>query len=170
MEPSNLWLLVNETVEAFERLYQGAQDQAFNDVEAQIAGVGAFPLSLVRSSDPEPFPIERFTEMYPWNSVTAAPRVLDQLAEQGIVQGNGDAYCLSPGAKSALDQIHKVAPHGVTAGLMPLPDDKMKRLTELLGRIIQACLADAAITGKWGLSHTFWMYPDDPSALAPQIE
>ena len=168
---ANLWTLINEVTGGFEAHYEQEQDEAFESVKHRIAGIGAFPLSLARSSHPEPFPISRFRAMYPWNADAAGPGRLDALVDQGMVIREGEGYLLSDDAREAVDMVHRIVPHHVVARLDLLPDVDMRRLKLLLERVLTACEETPQITQKWGMQHTYWMRPDDtPEMIGPMIE
>lgn len=168
---TNLWTLINEVTGGFEAHYEHEQDEAFASVKHRIAGIGAFPLSLARSSHPQPFPISRFRAMYPWNADAAGPGRLDALVDQGIIIREGEGYLLSDDAREAIDLVHRTVPHRVGSQLELLPDADMHRLKSLLERVLAACEETTQITQKWGMQHTYWMRPDDtPEMIGPMIE
>jgi hypothetical protein len=168
---ANLWTLINEVTGSFEAHFEDAQDEAFESIKHRIAGIGAYPLSLARSSYPDPFPISRFSAMYPWNAYAAGPGRLEALVDQGIIIREGDGFLLSDDAREAIDLVHRTVPHQVGARLDLLPDADMHRLKSLLENVLAACEATPLITQKWGMQHTYWMRPDDaPQMIGPLIE
>jgi DNA-binding PadR family transcriptional regulator len=167
MDNSKLWELASETMYAFGPFYQEAMSAAAQETGAPNPW---FPLSYVRGADPQPLSLVRMTELNPY---TAPERLLDyltQLAEAGFLESaNGDAFCLTETGRTAVEGIFQAANESLKAPL-PVADEVLIQIAELLEPIVQTALSSNQMKSKWTLTYSRWTDPGEAGSPAGQVD
>ncbi len=166
MSIPDLWSLA---VEAWEALGAG-----YGPVIARAAGKDAgFPegayigwILPALGLDPDPISARQLGAWSPYTALGLQEYRLATSEELGFLRyaGDGNYYLTDEGRDAA--RCITAAAYAYMAPLRPLPSARLRRLSDLLRRLVDACLAAPEPPGKW---HLTLSRRTDPSGTAPIV-
>ena len=84
---------------------------------------------------PKPLTLEIIHTIHPYTSSAKHEENYDDTVNQGFLEKNEAGYSLTDAGNAGMTEFYKAASNALST-LVPLPDDKMRRLTDLLAKII----------------------------------
>jgi hypothetical protein len=158
MSIADLYPLSQEALQALDRHYRPAMQRALT--EAGLEGRLWVVLLFAHGVEPQPLNAARLHALIPYTSVETLAARLAQGAQQGFLAPDEGGYRLTEAGRRALLGSF-AAVHQAVAEFQPLPAEDMRRLTDLLGRLVDASLAAPAPADK---SHLLYSRGVDPGA------
>jgi DNA-binding MarR family transcriptional regulator len=167
MTITDLYPLSQEALQALDLHYRPAMQQALADagLEGRIWGV----LLFAQGVEPQPLSAAQLHALSPYTTVEALAERLAEAADQGFLAPAKDGYRLTEAGRRAL-QGSFAAVYQALAALEPLPADDMRRLADLLRRLVDASLAAPAPTDKSHLRASRRTDPGAEVSLAARID
>ena len=165
MSPFELWPLV---IEAWEALGAG-----YGPVMARAAKEAGFPegayfgwILPALGLDPNPISARQLAGWSPYTAPALDESRLAESAAIGFLRDAGDGcFYLTESGRTAAKRITSAA-YAFMAAPRPLPDGDLTRLSQLLHRVVEACVAAPEPPGKW---HLLLSRRTDPGADAPIV-
>jgi DNA-binding MarR family transcriptional regulator len=168
MTITDLYPLAIETMEALALHYRAVMDQA--NVEVGLKDHDWGMLFAALGVEPEPLTMARLQWLVPYAAAEALDRRLAATASRGFLAPDRDgAYRLTEvGRQAAWASI--LAAHAQLSALDPLPADELRRLLELLRRLVDAALAAPEPVEKHYLHRSRLVDPGADAAPAVRID
>jgi len=161
IDKTELRTLLEDTMRAFMPFYQEAMRKAIQDSGAPNNWFG---LSLAHGSDPQPFTVERYQAMSPYNARERFVEMLEGLTQLELLERVGEsAYRLTDMGRGTVEGIFDAAHQGLGT-IEPLPSDEMDQLNNLLYRMVQATLEAPEPKDKWALAYSRWTDPGEDAS------
>lgn len=164
-----LWPTVLEALRALGRHYGPEMERAAAGMNVPEWGVWLLPAKLF---DPEPISAARLRLRAPYVSSRFYDERLAEAARRGFlaqVSGAENAYRLTDLGRQAVERL-VAAVYAKMATLQPLPPPELKRLADLLLRLVEACLAAPEPPGKWCILHSRRTDPGHSAPLVVKID
>ncbi len=167
MTIADLYPLSQDTLQALDPHYRPAMQQALADagLEGRHWGI----LLFTQGVEPQPLSVARLHAFSPYNAPEALAKRQAEAADKGLLAPVEGGYHLTDAGRSALHSSFG-AVHQALSTFEPLPTDEMRRLVDLLRRLVDASLAAPAPTDK---SHFIASRRTDPGtavSLAARID
>ena len=167
MTIADLYPLSQDTLQALDLHYRPAMQQALADagLEGRHWGI----LLFTQGVEPQPLTTARLHALSPYSSPEILARRQAEAAEKGLLAPSDGGYRLTEAGHSAL-RASFGAVYQALSTFEPLPAADMRRLVDLLRRIVDASSAIAAPADK---SHLVASRRTDPGAgvsLAARID
>jgi DNA-binding MarR family transcriptional regulator len=158
MTITDLYPLSQQALQALDPHYRPAMQQAL--AEAGLEGRHWGVLLFTQGVEPQPLNATRLHALSPYTTVEVLAERLVEAAGQGFLAAADDGYRLTEAGRSALRGSF-AAVHQALAAFEPLPADDMRRVADLLGRLVDSSAAAAAPADK---SHLHASRRTDPGA------
>ena len=163
----DLFPLLGEAVQAIDPHYRPAMQQALE--EAQLIGRDWALAFIVQGGEPRAMaPAELYAQM-PFAAPTRIDADLAGAVERGVLWLDSGAYRLSERGRAGLVSSF-AAVHAALVGYEPLPAADLGRLTDLLERVVRACLAAPEPAAKEALLASRRSEPGPQAALGARID
>jgi DNA-binding MarR family transcriptional regulator len=167
MTVTDLYTLSQETLQALDLHYRPAMQQALADagLEGRLWGM----LLYAQGVEPQPLRVLWLHGFSPYTTAEVLGERVQEAASLGFLASAEDGYWLTESGRRALHGSF-AAVHQTLAGLELLPADDMRRLAELLRRLVDTSFAAPAPAD---LSHLRASRRTDPGAglsFAAQID
>lgn len=168
MTITDLYPLSQEALRALDLHYRPAMQRAFESagLEGRIWG----PLLFTQGAEPHALSIARLHQISPYTTAEVLEARLAEAAEKGfLMQAEDGGYRLTETGRGALAGSFG-AVYAALADFEPLPADDMRRLSELLRRLVEASLAAPAPPDKAHLLSSRRTDPGADVSLAARID
>jgi hypothetical protein len=167
MTITDLYPLSQETLQALDLHYRPAMQQALADagLEGRLWGV----LLYAQGVEPQPLNAARLHAFSPYTTVEVLAERLADAAGQGFLAPAEGGYQLAAAGRGALKGSF-AAVYQALATLEPLPADDLRRLADLLLRVVDASLAAPAPAEKQHLLASRRTDPGADVSLAARID
>ncbi|HET9223702.1 MAG TPA: hypothetical protein VFO07_14415 [Roseiflexaceae bacterium] len=167
MTIADLYQLSQDTLQALDSHYRPAMQQALADagLEGRHWGI----LLFTQGVEPQSLSTVRLQEFSPYNAPESLAKRQAEAAEKGLLAPVESGYRLTEAGRSAL-RASFGAVYQALSTFEPLPAEEMRRLVDLLRRLVDASLAAPAPDDK---SHLLASRKTDPGAevsLAARID
>lgn len=169
MESKSLWPLALEAMQALGRHYGPAMERAATERRVPEWYGWLLPALVF---DPEPISAARLRLRNPYTASRLFQQRLAKAAEEGFlapVTGQEEDYRLTAQGKEAGQSVIQAA-YAEMRRLRPLPVADLERLTDLLLRLVDSCLAAPEPPGKWCLSTSRRTDPGEGAPLMVRID
>jgi DNA-binding MarR family transcriptional regulator len=165
---TDLYPLAQEAMRAMALHYDPAMQQVIAD--AGLEGPGWRYLFLALGAEPRPLTVAHICRLAPYTSPRAIEARLANLASRELlVPVEGGAYRLAEtGRRAVLDAVR--AAHVQMATLAPLPADELRRLIDLLCRLVDSALGATEPAEKELLISSRLMDPGEDAPLTVRVD
>jgi ribosomal protein S19E (S16A) len=143
-----IWTLMTETMQAIGPFYREAMTEGI-----QASGVPDFwfGLYLAQGTDPQPFTVQRYQDMFPYTSRERQRENLEQLRKAEYLEQVGeDAYVLTDAGRKVVEGTFQAAQEAME-DVVHLPMAEAEQLNDLLWRIVEYALSGPMPETKWAL-------------------
>ncbi len=122
--------------------------------------------------EPEPISATRLRVRSPYTSARLYDERLTNATKQGflaLVNEAEGAYRLTALGRQAAERVIEAA-YARMAILQPMPSDELKRLADLLRRLVMSCLEAPEPPGKWCIAHSRKVDPGDNAPVLVRVD
>jgi DNA-binding MarR family transcriptional regulator len=168
MTVTDIYPLAQQTIQALDGHYRSAMNQAM--AGAGLEGRFWPTLLYAQGVEPQPLTAMRLQSFSPYTTVAMNEARLAESANAGWLKLAGDGgYRLTDAGRAALKGSFD-AVHQALVGVEPLPTNELRRLAELLRRIVDASLQAALPAGKPHLRASRHTEPGESAPVAALID
>lgn len=163
----DLWPLASEVSGGIFKITRPVMDTLITEMDLTGRGL-VFGLIQTASFDPEPISSRVIRRRFPYSAPANWDEPLAQLAEKGLLAGDGDGdYYLTENGRSTLTHILNAFRNHLA---VVKTDLDLERLATLLGRIVNACLQNPEPPGAWAAQHSHRLMPADKASALAKID
>ncbi|MBN1200946.1 MAG: hypothetical protein JXJ20_03725 [Anaerolineae bacterium] len=138
MKPPDVYTLCGEAFQTIVPQYQPGVQQKVD--ELKLKGNEWYFLIVSQDFEPETISTARFIERGPYGAARAFEKGLKALVDKGLLEPAGDGeYRITDAGHEAIDSVLDTM-YARLAELKPLPVGDLKRLADLLLRVVNACV------------------------------
>ena len=169
MSNSDLFVLIQDTMNGFTPFYQQEMQQAVRDTGVTD---GWFSLTIADAWKPQPATAEKLNALFPYSARKVFEDRLVDLEKHGYLKATGEAgaYQLTDSGLAAARKPFEVARAKFAEIEMPLSTEKANQLLNLLKRVVNASFEAPEPSDKSAIQYSRGTDPGHDSSLAAQID